>query len=109
VGGSLTRQLMQAIPTGGSILVYGNLSDSQPEVDHRSLVMDDKKVAGFFLGNWLKSAGLLKTLQMVVRVRKLLGHEFVIPIRGKFPLAEAEQAIATYLAGMTAGKVLLIP
>lgn len=109
VGGALTRQLMQAIPAGGSILVYGNLSDSQPEIDHRSLVMDDKKVAGFYLGTWLKSAGLLKTLHTAVRVRKLLGHEFVIPISRRFPLDEAEQAIETYLADMTAGKVLLIP
>ena len=44
VGGRLTRQLMLAVPPGSSIVIYGNLSGEQPEIDHRSLVTDNKKV-----------------------------------------------------------------
>jgi len=109
VGGSLTRRLMLAIPEGSSIIIYGNLSGEQPEIDHRSLVSDNKKVRGFFLGNYLKQTGTLHSIRNLLKVRKLLGSELTITVRDRFPLEKAQQAMDTYLGNMTAGKVLLIP
>jgi len=109
VGGKLTRQIMLAVPPGSSIVIYGNLSGDQPEIDHRSLVTDNKKVSGFFLGNNLKETGTVATLRNIYRVRKLLQDELTIPVQGKFPLEEAQEALESYLGNMSAGKVLLIP
>jgi NADPH2:quinone reductase len=109
VGGKLTRQLMLAVPPDSSIVIYGNLSGEQPEIDHRSLVTDNKKVTGFFLGNSLKETGPITTIRNIFRVRRLLKDELTIPVQGRFPLEEAQEALDSYLGNMSAGKVLLIP
>jgi len=108
-GGIMTRQLLRAIPYGGEVIVYGNLSGEQPQTDHRSLVSENKKVSGFYLANWLKDAGLFTTLNLILKARILLKRYFSIDIRGKFSLEQAQLAVETYLTGMTAGKVLLVP
>jgi NADPH:quinone reductase-like Zn-dependent oxidoreductase len=109
VGGKLTRLLMLAVPPESSIVVYGNLSGEQPEIDHRSLVTDSKKVTGFFLGNSLKKTGPVATIRNILQVRNLLKNELTIPVQGRFPLEEAQEAMDSYLGNMSAGKVLLIP
>ena len=108
VGGGLTRQLLLAVPVKSSLIVYGNLSGEQPEIDYRSLVIDNKRVSGFFLGNWLKESGPVNMLGCILQVRKLL-KIFTVPVQKRFPLEAAQQAADTYLGNMTAGKVLLIP
>ena len=109
VGGSLTRQLLAALPYGGSVIVYGNLSGENPETDHRSLVSDNKKISGFYLVNWMKEQGILTMLSSILQARQLLKNEVTIPVQARFPLDQAQQAVDSYLANMSAGKVLLIP
>jgi NADPH:quinone reductase-like Zn-dependent oxidoreductase len=109
VGGKLTRQLLLAVPEGSSVVIYGNLSGEQPEIDHRSLVTDSKKVSGFFLGNSVKETGPVTTIRNIFRVRNLLKNELTIPVQAKFPLEEAQEALDSYLGNMSAGKVLLVP
>jgi NADPH:quinone reductase len=109
VEGKLTREILLAVPDGSSVILYGNLSGEPPEIDHRSLVMGNKKISGFFLGNHLKVTSLVKTIRYILRVRRLLRSELKITVQGRFPLEKAQQALDTYLDDMTAGKVLLIP
>ncbi|HJZ39410.1 MAG TPA: zinc-binding dehydrogenase [Bacteroidales bacterium] len=109
VGGQLTRVLMHAVPSGSSVVVYGNLSGEHPETDHHSLVMGSKKISGFYLGNWLKEKGLITSVRSLLQVRHLLKTGMTIPVRDRFPLGKAGQAVEMYLGSMTAGKVLLMP
>jgi NADPH:quinone reductase-like Zn-dependent oxidoreductase len=109
VGGSLTRQIMLVMPYGSTIIVYGNLSGEQPEVDHRSLVSDNKKVQGFYLANWLKEEGLLGMLRCIRGAGNLLKHELTILVRARYALQDIEEARVSYLENMTAGKVILLP
>ena len=109
IGGGLTRQIMLAVPYGSSVLIYGNLSGEQPEIDYKSIILDNKKVSGFYLGNWLKERGMLTTVRSILQVRQLLQSEIAVPVQERFPLDKAQQAVDTYLGNMTAGKVLLIP
>jgi NADPH:quinone reductase-like Zn-dependent oxidoreductase len=109
VGGKLTRQILLAVPPDSTIVIYGNLSGDQPEIDHRSLVADNKKVIGFYLANSLKETNPVATIRNIVRVRKLLKDELTIPVQGRFSLEEAQTALDSYLGNMSAGKVLLIP
>ena len=109
VGGKLTRQLMLAVPPGSSVVIYGNLSGEQPEIDHRSLVTDNKKVSGFYLANSLKDTGPVATIRSILRVRNLLKNDLTIPVQGIFPLEQAQEAMDSYLGNMSAGKVLLMP
>ena len=109
VGGDLTGKLLKAVPMGGTVMVYGNLSGDDPVTDHRSLVADNKRIEGFYLVNWLREQGLMTKLQSVLTARKLLKHHITIPVQARFPLSQAQEGIDAYLSDMTAGKVLLVP
>jgi len=109
VSGSFTQLLLDAIPYGGTVVLYGNLSAEEQGINLRPLLTDNKKVHGFYLGNWMKENGILKTVQNLIRVRKLLENEVKIKVHERFPLEKVQTAIDTYLNNMTAGKVLLVP
>lgn len=109
VNGSFTQQLLEALPNGGTVIVYGNLSGSDQGTTLRPLVLENKKLHGFYLGNWMKDNSLFKTVRNLNRVRHLLKNDFRITVQNRFPLNEAQTAIDTYLNNMTGGKVLLVP
>ena len=109
VSGSFTQQLLMAIPYGGTVLVYGNLSGGGEGPSVRPLVEENKKLHGFYLANWMKDNGMAKTVRNLIRVRQLLKNDFKITVQNRFPLDKAQYAIDTYLGNMTAGKVLLVP
>jgi NADPH:quinone reductase-like Zn-dependent oxidoreductase len=109
ISGSYTQLLLEALPYGGTVIVYGNLSDNNQGTTLRTLVLDNKKLHGFYLGNWMKDKGLIKTIRNIIRVRQLLKYDIKITVQNRFPLDKAQLAIDTYLNNMTSGKVLLIP
>jgi NADPH:quinone reductase-like Zn-dependent oxidoreductase len=109
ISGSYTQQLLEAIPYGGTVIVYGNLSANETGPSLRPLLLDNKKLHGFYLGNWMKDNGMLKTIRNIIRVRQLLKNDFKIKIQNKYPLDKAQIAVDKYLNNMTGGKVLLIP
>ena len=109
ISGSYTQQLLEALPYGGTVIVYGNLSDNNQGTTLRPLVLDNKKLHGFYLGNWMKDKGLIKTIRNLIMVRQLLKNDIKITVQNRFPLEKAQLAIDSYLNNMTAGKVLLIP
>jgi NADPH:quinone reductase-like Zn-dependent oxidoreductase len=109
VGGKGTSHLINALPYGGSLIIYGSLSGEQPELNFRVLVGENKTISGFYLVNWSKDNGLFKTIRNVIRVRKLLKDDIKIQIQARFTLDKAQEAMDVYLSNMTAGKVLLGP
>jgi NADPH:quinone reductase-like Zn-dependent oxidoreductase len=109
VGGKLTRQILIAVPSGSTVIIYGNLSGKQPEIDHRSMVNDNKRISGFYLGNHLSQASPVNSIRTAIRVRQLLRSDLTIQVQGRFSLEKAQLAMDTYLSNMTAGKVLLVP
>jgi NADPH:quinone reductase-like Zn-dependent oxidoreductase len=109
IGGEMTRILLDAVPFGGNVMVYGNLSGENPQSNHRALVSENKSISGFYLVNWLKSQGILTTLNSIQKARKLIRNHVKITVRARKPLEEVEQAIAQYLESMSAGKILMIP
>lgn len=109
VGGKLTQLILEAIPYGGSVIMYGNLSGEQSDIDFRALVMENKHIAGFYLENWIKDYGLTKTIRNTFAVKRLLKNEMKISVQNRFPLENAQQAIDAYLNNMSDGKILLVP
>ena len=109
IGGSFTQVLLDALPYGGTVILYGNLSGIEQGTYLRALVTDNKKIHGFYLVNWMKDNGFIKTLRNLNRVRQLIKNEFKITVQNRFPLDKAQLAIDSYLNNMTGGKVLLVP
>jgi NADPH2:quinone reductase len=109
ISGSYTQQLLDAIPYGGTIVLYGNLSGGDEGTTLRPLLTDNKKLHGFYLANWMKENGLIRIVRNISRVRQLLKNDFKVTIQNRFPLDKAQLVVDTYLNNMTGGKVLLMP
>jgi NADPH:quinone reductase-like Zn-dependent oxidoreductase len=91
------------------VIIYGNLSgEEQIMINPRSLIDNDIKISGFFLGNRAKENGLFKNVMNLMKVSRLMSSDLKIKIQGRFPLEKAQEAVDTYLGNMSAGKVLLI-
>jgi NADPH:quinone reductase-like Zn-dependent oxidoreductase len=109
ISGSYTQQLLDALPYGSTVLLYGNLSGADEGTRLRPLLLENKKLHGFYLVNWMKDNTLLKTISNLNKVKQLLKNDFRIAVQARFPLEKTQLAIDTYLKNMTGGKVLLIP
>jgi NADPH:quinone reductase-like Zn-dependent oxidoreductase len=109
LGGEMTGQLLEALPRGGHVLVYGWLSGARTTSDVGALIFDGKQVGGFWLTSWLAQGGTLRTLRAINAVRRHLPDELASEVQARYPLAEAQAAVESYTAAMTQGKVLLTP
>jgi len=108
VAGSLTNQLLEASPSGSTVLVYGFLSPEVCRLDTRALVSDDKRVAGFYLANWLARKNPLQVLQVTRQAQRLLATGLHTVVQRHLPLSFAQQAVDLYQDTSSAGKVLLV-
>jgi NADPH:quinone reductase len=109
VSGAFTQQLLVGLPYGSTIILYGNLSGGQEGILLRPVLLENKKIHGFYLVNWMKDTSFLKTVKNLYRVKGLIEKDINVTIQGRFKLEETQLAIDTYLNNMSAGKVLLIP
>ena len=109
IAGGFTQQLLDNLPYGSMIVLYGKLAGTEHGTTLRPLLTENKKLHGFYLVNWMKENSLLKTLINLNKVRVLLKNEIKVPVQKRFPLDQTQLAIDTYLNNMTAGKVLLVP
>jgi len=102
--------LLKAMPDKSTIYIYGNLSPSEYiSVNPRELLSRDISIKGYYLANRVREQGVLKKMRNIITVGKLMSSGMSPVIRTKFPLAETQKAIDTYLSAMSEGKVLIIP
>ena len=102
--------LVDSMPSGSTIVIYGNLSPKPVvEVNPGTILGRDIKIEGFFLGNIALRKGMIKSMTDLLKVRKLMSSEMKITVSGRYPLEDVNKAIEVYLSGMSAGKVLLKP
>jgi len=108
VGGKLARQLLNTAPAGSTLLLYANLSGEELEIDPHGLWSEDKRVAGFFLGNWAAQRGIFQTLRDIRRVQQLGATDLQSTVQKRLPLSAVQSAVKLYQNNPTAGKVLLV-
>lgn len=109
VSGHYTQELLEALPYGGKIILYGNLSGSDEGTALRPLLLDNKKIEGFYLVNWLKDNDNLRAILNLIKVRSMMKNNIKVTIQQRLPLESVQFGIDAYLNNMTGGKVLLIP
>lgn len=109
VAGDLTGLLLQHLPPGATVYVYGALSQQAcGQIDPIDLILRDKTVAGFFLGTWRREQSSLRMLRLARRVQHLLLDGTIeTVIRRRLPLDQAVEGLQQYVARMTDGKVLI--
>ena len=103
------EEMCDVLPSGSTVVIYGNLSgEEQIMFKPRTLIANNLKITGFYLGARAKENGMLKNMMNLRQVSALMSSDMKINIQGRFPLSDVQLAVDTYLANMSAGKVLLI-
>lgn len=108
LAGRHTRDLLDASPPGSTIVVYGRLSGENPEFSLEGFHPGERRVARFFLPDWLARKNTFEKLRLAARVQRLAPDELRTTIAQRFPLWAVRQALATSAANHTAGKILLV-
>ena len=110
VAGSMTGQLLKALPENSIVTVYSCLSHKAPQTNVDQIIFQGKTITGFWLGPWLYSnKNLPQILMLWRRSQKLIGTDLKSEIRAQYPFQEARKAVQEYTNQMTGGKILLTP
>jgi NADPH:quinone reductase-like Zn-dependent oxidoreductase len=107
IAGSMTARLLNALPVDGRVVVYGGLAYEPMSLDTGDVIFNQRRVEGFYLTHWIAHQRPLALLSMQRQLYRL-GNVTRTAIQLRAPLGDVQQAIATYEAGMSAGKVLLV-
>ena len=109
IAGESVFSLMEALPPGGEVMVYGGLSEESAIVNPGKLIFEKKKLSGFWLSEWITHQSLIKMLFMFNKIQKLLMEKHQITIHQRVSLDETVKGLALYTDKMTLGKVLVKP
>jgi NADPH2:quinone reductase len=109
IGGKFTGQLVEALPRGSQILVYGALSAEDARVDPKKFIFDGKQIEGFWFSEWAEKKGTLQTISCVRKAMKGTGVEWTTEVAERVPLDDVSDALLRYEKQMTRGKVLIVP
>jgi NADPH:quinone reductase len=108
IGGNMTGILTRAAPHGSTILLYSRLSDKESAVDARVMLVKQLRIQGWFLGNWMWKKNLVQSLRLARQVQSLISADLHSEVHQRLPLAAVQEALESYMADMSAGKVLIV-
>ncbi|MGA2796207.1 MAG: zinc-binding dehydrogenase [Thermoguttaceae bacterium] len=111
VAGEMSGKLLQAMPPKSTVLIYGVLSgENCCGIDPADLLFQDKRIEGFYLSNWLKRRGSIRTLFAANRVqRMMISGRLRTEIAHRLRFADLQQGLLDYCKNMTAGKAIITP
>ena len=96
VAGDLTGRLLQAMPHGSTVVVYGALSEAAVSASSGALIFQNKRVESFWLSDYLGSLSLPGLARRAVEVQRLLKGDLQVEVRLRVGLEEAVAAIREY-------------
>lgn len=109
VGGEMTGVLMNNMPQGSDVVLYGGLSGSDIQgIDSLSVIFGNKRLYGFDLNKWLAEKSREQFLDVSNAIQDMIiAGELRTGIQAEFPLNDIVSAVRAYIKSMSAGKVLL--
>ncbi|MDX1737100.1 MAG: zinc-binding dehydrogenase, partial [Alphaproteobacteria bacterium] len=109
VGGESFTKLMAALSFGGTIVCYGALSMTQPELSSRAVIFNDIRVRGFWLAKWFENASAEEKNAAFKEVIGLIAAgNLKARIHATFSFDQIQEAVETAMRGGRKGKVLLV-
>lgn len=109
VSGDLTRRVLDAMPRGSQVLIYGALSLEAAQLNPAALIFGGKRVAGFWLTDWLRDMSLWERFRVARQVQRMLVGDLQTRVQARVPLEAGAEALEQYARTMSAGKVLFVP
>ncbi len=111
VAGDLAGRVLNALPQGSVMVVYGALSGADLSgIDPMGIIFRKKAITGFNLSDWI-AARSPEALDRAKDELQDLALEGAINtgIQATYPLDRVVDGLRAYIKSMSAGKVLLIP
>jgi NADPH:quinone reductase-like Zn-dependent oxidoreductase len=111
VAGEMTGKIFNAMPPGSTILVYGVLSYTPCKgIDGGDLIFGLKRIQGFWLTDWVRKGGFLRTFRATGQIQKLIAEGSIVTrVHRRLKLENVPEGLMAYQKQMTAGKILIIP
>jgi NADPH:quinone reductase-like Zn-dependent oxidoreductase len=108
VGGRIGTQALESLGRGGRMVVYGALSQEPILVPSRVLLMNNKKLEGFWLSEWAQRQGVVTMLQLFRNVASLIREGVLQSEVGQtFAMDQIADAVRVADQPGRAGKILL--
>ena len=107
VAGEMTSTLLETMPNGSTVRVYGALSEQAGVLHPRPFVFENKQLEGFWLADVARERFWQDMLPAFMQLPKLAQSDLQSTIQARFDIADFQQALDTYQRGMSDGKVLL--
>lgn len=108
VGGELTGKLLNTMPTGSEVILYGGLSGTMVgQIDPLEIIFNNKILWGFNLGDWLTDVTPDKLNSISLELQQLfIQKKLETKIQQVFPLENFYDGLRKYISNMSGGKVL---
>jgi len=108
VGGATGSEVVKTLAPGGRMLVYGTLSFEPLSIDPRTLIVGQKRVEGFWLGQWIAQQGLLTKLRLVRTIGRLMSAGVLTsPVSAIYPMEKIHEAVRAAAQPGRPGKIML--
>jgi NADPH:quinone reductase-like Zn-dependent oxidoreductase len=111
VGGDVTGKILNAMPAGARLVVYGGLASQQfGNINVLDVIFDGKSISGFNLGQWISqlSPEQFEIISSDLQERILRG-EIGTTVQARYPLEMVVRGLLQYVGNMSDGKVLFVP
>lgn len=111
VAGDVSGMILNAMPPGAELVVYGGLSGKQIGlINPLDIIFKSKTVRGFNLGDWKTEIGEKRFQEISGELQSLLTERVLTTrIQCAFSLDEVQQALEQYIRNMSSGKILFQP
>ena len=109
VGGELTGKLLNAMPAGSEVIVYGGLSGMPVSgIEPLGLIFQNKILSGFNLSDWLaeKSREEFKKISGDIQLL-FMEKKLETKISQVYEMDDFYNGLRSYISDMSAGKILL--
>jgi NADPH:quinone reductase len=108
VGGATGTQAAACLSSGGTLLLYGSLSNQPLSIDNRHMLTGSKTVKGFWLADYVKTQRIPQMLRLIREVRQLVRDGVTTTMQSQsFALSAVRDAVAAAETPGKAAKVLL--
>ncbi len=110
VAGETFGRLAETLEPGGTLVLYGGISNEPATMQVAPVIFNDVRVRGFWLVHWLSQASQDEQVEVYIKLTQAIASgDLYAPIDRHFKLEEIGEAIEYTMAGGRKGKVLLIP
>ncbi|NCC73151.1 MAG: hypothetical protein EOM06_07105 [Sphingobacteriia bacterium] len=108
VGGELTGKILNSMPDGSEVILYGGLSGlSVGQIDPLEVIFKNKVLRGFNLGDWLNNLSTKEFSEISSEIQQLFVQQnLATRIQQVFSLENFYTGLRSYISDMSNGKIL---